>query len=145
MKRIAPVAVIAALLVLSTSPAQATSYDGYSYGIGVQMLPGTIDGISFTWDMTSKVAVNPMIDLGFDAFGGEIRYAFMQKSSYDLFAGPMVATGGSNVDFGAAAGVDWDWRSLDSGLPPISWNLQLGFAVDAGFGVGVGIHYSFGR
>lgn len=145
MKKFALVVLAVTLVFFTMSSAQATTRDGYKYGVGVQMLPGTIDGISMTWDMTSKVTVNPMLDLGLDAFGGEIRYAFKSDSHYDLFVGPMIAVGGNDVDFGGAVGADWDWRSLDSGLPPISWNLQLGLNVESGFGVGVGIHYVFGR
>jgi len=145
MKRLATVLLLVSILVMSVSTAQATTNDGHRFGVGLQMIPGMNDGISFTWDLTKQVTINPVLDFGLDAVGFEARYAFLRERRFDLFAYPCIAVGGEDVDFGGGAGVDWDWRGLDRGLPPICWNLQLGLSAENGFSIGAGVHYVFGK
>lgn len=51
---------------------------------------------------------------------------------------------------GAGAGVEWDWRSFNSSLPPITWNIELGLGLVSfdrynfgAFSFGTGARYHF--
>lgn len=133
------------LVVLSgLQTASATSLDGKKYGIGVEVMDGGASGISMTIDLGNPLlSLQPI--LGFNDFptiAGRLRYAFMRKRFLDGYGYGMAGFSNDELFGGAGIGVEWDWRMMDSSLPPISWSIDIGYNTDR-LGYGVGIHYTF--
>ena len=94
-----------------------------------------------------------------NTFAGRGLYRFRQEDYWDLYGYGMVGMWRYNTRFieaenrlglGAGAGIQYDWRVLDPNLPPIFWNLEIGFGYvnfnHYNFNMisfGAGVHYRF--
>ena len=133
-------------VAMLASGAWATSLNGNKMGVGGQFM-GENFGASFTydWQRMSRISFQPVLLLSEDlgvAFRG--RYAILQHQYFDLMLCGGVGYMDDPLGF-ASGGVNWDWRSLDRSLPPISWSAEVGMFGETDIGFAVGVHYTFGR
>lgn len=140
--------VVAALVMLMTvgmvQTGEATTRDGNKYGVGFQML-GDVWGASFQWDVGrwGRTQLNPLLIVDPDMGPGmRLRYAFYNPRFLDIYAegGVMYI----NDLYGTvSAGIEWDWRSIDRKLPPISWSVEIGLYGSTDPDIAFGIHLTF--
>lgn len=149
MKRGFVTGLLAVLLVMAASNANATTKDGFKWGLGLAGGVG-VGGLSGTMDTDGPISYQAIVDLQPGA-AAKLRYAFQREKRYDLyvngFAGWKDGWGSSGLWAGGGVGVDWDWRSLSPDLPPISWALEIDAATNAdgnfGLDINLGIHWNF--
>ena len=144
MKRTLVLFVLVTVLVFS-SAAQATTNDGKKWGVGLAGGLG-VGGLSGTMDTGGPMSYQLIAGNG---VAGKLRFAFQRQPSWDIyfdgFAG-FRAGWDDALTAGGGVGIDWDWRSLSEGLPPISFSLETNAGiVNGNFGVDPkpGIHFNF--
>ena len=113
-------------------------------------------------DVTDEITVQAIIGFfgNLKTYAGRALYKFQKEEYWDLYGYGMV--GAWNYSFstesetvlglGLGAGIQYDWRTFNSELPPIFFNLELGLGfvdfkdIDYNFStfmIGAGVHYRF--
>ena len=137
-----------------------TSRNEFRYGVGFQ---GSFPAWGLSGMMTLNETISVQAILGLlgtlNTVAGRGLYTFREEQHWDAYGYGMVGywsyrTSGISSDnalgFGAGAGIQYDWRAFDENLPPIYWNIELGFGVvnldNYNFSTimfGTGVHYRF--
>lgn len=151
-----------AVLVLSLGFVGAARASDSNFRLGVQGAP-FVAGLSGIIDISNPWAVQGVVDFGADAVAIRILNRFTQKRFWNAYGTGTVGlwrndsyeswglwkdnTPGDNDGLGLAVGIgiEYDWRGIDSSLPPIGWNIEVGASVVPGFylDVGIGVHWMF--
>ena len=161
---------VAVMLLLASSIAVGEEEKDTRFGIGFQgSFPAW--GISGVADLNESVAIQGVFgmfgDLKTYAGRGILRFSkgtYWNTYGYGM-GGVWTYTGYEFDDdwtlrettqtvpgFGAGVGLEYDWRAWSPNMPPVRWNLEIGFArvefdeVDYDFSslmVGAGLHFRF--
>ncbi len=133
------------IFVISAAEAMATTNDGKKWGLGLAGGLG-VSGLSGTMDTGGPMSYQLIAGNG---AAGKLRFAFQRSNHYDLYVDGFAGYRSGWDDaltVGGGIGWDWDWRSLDSGLPAISLSIEINAGmVDGEFGVdpNLGLHINF--
>ena len=145
------------LLMSTTQAAESTG----GYAVGFQS-SGVSSGLSGKMEISDEITAQAV--LGF--FGAVSNYSvrglykFNSDEHWDAYGfgslGMWTWDGSGGFDdetvfgLGAGVGIEYDWRALAPTLPPVYWNLELGFNIASfdnydfsSVGIGVGAHYRF--
>lgn len=141
----------------TTSQAQ---FEPTRFGVGFQSTWPAF-GLSGMMDITETITAQAVFGFfgSFTTVTGRGLYHFRQEEFWDMYGYGMLGLWRYNTRFieaenslgiGVGAGIQYDWRALDSNLPPIYWSIELGISYfsfeefDFNFiTFGTGIHYRF--
>ncbi len=152
-----------AALLLSFTAVYGTQAAENKFRLGLQ---GTqfAAGLSGIIDFSSPWAVQGIVDFGADAAAIRILNRFTQKEFWNAYGQGTLgfwnhdnrrSWGWSEDDYlknhddgfgaGVGIGIEYDWRGIESSLPPIGWNIELGASVVPAFyfDIGIGVHWMF--
>ena len=124
------------------------------FGIGLQSsVPFWMVGISGIADVSDKASVQGILGFwwGLTEFEARGIYRFKKKDLWNIYGygavGMLSHLGIGTATFGAGTGIEANWQGLDRDLPPLWWNVEIGFRVLgsflSGIGLGLGVHYRF--
>ena len=159
--------VVVSLFVSSAAFAQEEKF-----GIGVQFtFPAW--GVSGMMDVTDKTSIQGILGLIGDLkmYAGRGIYRFRKEPYWNVYGYGMIGawsytgykigydsnfnvekTTETALGFGVGVGIEYTWRAWIPELPPIFWNIEIGFGrvkfdeVDYNFStfmIGTGVHYRF--
>ncbi len=152
------VPVSALFLMLSATPASAEIGNGeYAVGFHSGFSSAGIAariGIDDDWDAEGVLGIFGTLNY----YGARGLYTLQDDDEWYTYAfgtvgiwtWESVLIDESVFGFGGGAGVEWDWRSLNSDLPPVTWYGELGLAVASfdsysfsSFSIGTGFRWHF--
>jgi hypothetical protein len=134
------------------------------FGIGLQFtLPAW--GISGMVDVAENISAQGIFGVFADlkTYAARGIYRFKKETYWNVYGYGMVGAWSYTnwlfeentetvMGFGAGTGIEYDWRALASGLPPLFFNLEMGLSSVnfnevaynfSSFMVGAGLHYRF--
>lgn len=119
------------------------------------------------WGLSGMMAVTDEVDLqlilgpfgGLSTYAARGLYTFRDNDFWDLYGYGMLGVWNHStlrvrnetvLGFGVGGGIQYDWRVFNDELPPLFWNLELGFGrVNFDYYdfnsvmLGTGVHYRF--
>lgn len=135
---------------------QRGNYRKGNYRIGLQsstLFKGTA-GVSMVYDMNIDTSIQGIFSLGSSSqiVEGRVLYRFHQQREWNAYgfgsAGIYNSSDSSDFIGGGGVGVEYDIKTLDRTLPPVSVNADVGLIVLDNFSsfnnkINIGFHYRF--
>lgn len=140
-----------------TTEGDAAELEPTTFGVGLQSSWPSF-GLSGVMDLDDRIAVQGVLGLfgRVSTFAGRGIYRFAREEMWNVYGYGSVGAVSfrfrretdTSLGLGAGLGLEYDWRAWQRKLPPIRWNLELGFGYAdlayydyTGFTIGAGIHY----
>lgn len=153
-------AAVASMFSMNANAATQVGNGKYSLGFQTGFASA---GIAARVGLNEQASVEAVLGLfgTLTHIGARVLYTFKDETQWQAYgfgavglwmwdSGSPWVSDESAVGLGGGVGVEWDWRTLDPELPPMTWNVELGLG-SAKFdnydfsttSLGVGFRYHF--